>query len=439
MRDLIVLAIIIGSTPICLFNPYFGLLMWSWISYFNPHRYAWSVAYDFPVAQMVAVPTLIGCLFTRKMNRRFLTIETALLLLLWLWFFITLTHAEYVPAFADHFAAGKAQLIKVSKILLMTLLMVLLVTSKERLRLIFLVPALSFSFFAIKGALFGLATAGRYRVYGPPDSFIADNNALGLALNMTLPIFFFMAREEKNRFLRVVLRVSFFASIVAIILTYSRGALLGLAVVLSALAIKSGKKLVGAFLLVTCAWMVLSFAPERWMERMGTFLHGNLDESAQLRVNAWTFAWELARDYPVTGGGFQTFTPELFQRYTPHLVFAGAHSVYFQMLAEHGFVGLSLFLLLLFACWLTLRRLRRGARKVPEAQWMAPYSHMLEIALLAYMVSGMFLEFAYFDYFFQIVAGTIILKILYLRDAAVLARSEEITPLTRQVSEPAVT
>lgn len=438
MRDLIVLAVILGSVPICLFNPYFGVLMWSWISYFNPHRYTWSVAYDFPVAQVIAIPTLIGCLFTRRLNRRFLTFEAALLLLLWIWFIVTLVHSGNVPAFADHYEAGKAQFSKVSKILLMTFLMILLVTTKERLRYVFLVPALSFGALAIKGALFGLVTAGSYRVYGPPDSFIADNNALGLALNMTLPIFFFMAREEKNRFLRMVLRVAFFSSIVAIILTYSRGALLGLAVVLAALAIKSGRKLISGVLLLTCAWMVLSFAPERWMDRMGNFLRGNLDESAQLRINAWEFAWELAKDYPATGGGFQTFTLDLFQRYTPHLVFAGAHSVYFQMLGEHGFVGLGLFLLLLLSCWMTLRRMRVQTQKVPGAGWVASYSHMLEIALLAYMITGAFLEFAYFDYFFQVVACTIILKILHAREAAMPSEVEKKAPLTTQVSEPAV-
>src|SRR5216683_1436083 len=102
MRDLIILAFILGSVPVCLFNPYYGVLMWTWIAYFSPHRYAWGIAYDFPVAQVIAYPTLIGMLFARKFNRQILTRETILLLMLWLWFCFTMFYATQVPAFAGH-------------------------------------------------------------------------------------------------------------------------------------------------------------------------------------------------------------------------------------------------------------------------------------------------------------------------------------------------
>src|SRR5712664_1173200 len=160
---------------------------------------------------------------------------------------------------------------------------------------------------------------------------------------MTLPMFYFLARNEENRWVRRFFYLSFFCGIVAVLLTYSRGALLGLAVVLTMIAFKSRQKVLAGFFLIFCAWAVLAFAPAKWMDRMGNFFHGNLDNSAELRLNAWHFAWELAKDYPITGGGLKTFTPELYSRYTPQLVFAGAHSIYFQTLGEHGFVGLGLF------------------------------------------------------------------------------------------------
>jgi putative inorganic carbon (HCO3(-)) transporter len=70
MRDFIVLAIVLGSAPICLFRPYYGVLLWVWIAYFNPHRFTWSYAYDFPVAMVIAVPTLMGLFFAKEMNRK---------------------------------------------------------------------------------------------------------------------------------------------------------------------------------------------------------------------------------------------------------------------------------------------------------------------------------------------------------------------------------
>lgn len=440
MRDFIVLSIVVGVAPICLFQPYFGLLMWTWIAYFNPHRFTWGIAYNFPVAMVIAVPTLLGTLFARKLNRHFFVRETALLLVLWVWFVITWINAAHVSAFADHVVEAKEELIFISKIFLMTILSVLLVTSAKKLKYLFLVTALSFGILAVKGAVFGFLTGGQFRVWGPPGSFVADNNAFALAVNMALPMFFFMAREEENRRMRLLLRLLFGAGIISVILTYSRGGLLGLTVVLAVIALKSHRKFLSIFLAVVCGFLVLTFAPPRWMARMKAFAGGELDDSARQRLVSWGFAWNLAKDYPVTGGGFRTFTPELFTQYAPEPLpggraSSGPHSIYFQVLAEHGFVGLGLFVLLLGGCWGSLRKLRKRARGLPSGSWMVSYSHMMESSLLGFMVSGAFLEFAYFDLYLQLVAATIIMKILYRGEVLNSARVSEASPLIADVQE----
>ena len=435
MRDYFILAIILGAAPICFFNPYFGILMWTWVAYFNPHRFAWGRVYEFPVALLIGGATLAGVPFVKETNRRMFNTQTVLLLLMWCWFGITYLVASSNPIFTHHLADSRAELMRISKILLMTFLMVWLVTSKEKLRYLYLVTSLSFAFFAIKGALFSWQTSGQFRVYGPPDSFIEDNNALGLALNMSLPMFYFLARSEQNKWMRYLFHLSFFCGIIAVLLTYSRGALLGLMVVLTMLALRSKHKFVAAFLLIVCAWGVLAFAPGKWMDRMGNFFHGNLDNSAELRLNAWQFAFELAKHYPITGGGLKTFTPELYRRFTPQLDFAGPHSIYFQTLGEHGFVGLALFLTLLVSCLLGLRSLRRKARQSASTQWIVPYTHMFEIGLLAFMISGAFLELAYFDLFYQVVATVGLLGILYNREIATAHSLSTEVPAEQQTAE----
>jgi len=198
MRDFIVLAIVLGAAPICFINPYFGVLMWCWISYFNPHRFTWGMAYNFPVAQVVAIPTLLGAFFAHKKNNGVLVRETFLLAALWVWFAVTFYYASQQPFFASHAAEGQAQLIRVSKILLMTMVTIWLVTSKERLRYLLLLIALTFGLFAVKGTLFGFRTGGQFRVWGPPDSFVADNNDFGLVMNMSLPILFFWSARKRS-------------------------------------------------------------------------------------------------------------------------------------------------------------------------------------------------------------------------------------------------
>jgi len=429
MRDILVLAIIFGSVPLCFLNPYFGILMWNWIGIFNPHRFTYGFAYNFPVAYVVALPTMAGMIFTKKVNRNIFTRESVLLTLSWIWFTVTIVYASTVPLFSHHIEDGFAQLVRVSKVLIVIFLTMLLVTSRERLRNLYLVLGLSIGALVIKGAAFGLRTSGEDRVWGPPDSFLADNNDLALATNMALPILFYLAAEEKRRWLRIVLYVTFICGIFSVILSYSRGALLGLVIVLVVIALTSRHKVLMISFVLICGVLVFSYAPQKWMERMGAFYHGQIDNSAQGRLNAWQFAIVLTKHYPLTGGGFETFTPDLFERYTPDLYFAGPHSIYFETLGEQGYVGLALFLGLLGSCLLSLFRLWQKSRRFPSLNWVRPYCCMLWASLLAYMASGAFLPRSYFDFFYTLVASIVILKIICHREFARLSASLEVTPV----------
>jgi probable O-glycosylation ligase (exosortase A-associated) len=435
MRDVIVLAIILGSSPICLFSPYYGILVWTWIAYFNPHRFTYGIAYHFPVAVPIAVPTIVGTIFTRQKNRGIFTVEFLLLLALWAWFGVATYASINNPVFAGHADDTLTAFIGVSKIMLMAVLTVVVVTTEERLRSLLTLTALCFGALAIKGALFGARTGGQFRFYGPPESFLEDNNMLALAMNMILPMMFFLARSEGRRWLRRLLWASFYCAIGGILLSYSRGALLGLAVTLGMIAIKSRKKALAGILMLVLAFLVLTFAPPAWMERMSNFFHGNLDESAELRLNAWKYSWTLAMNYPLTGGGFETYTPELYERFTPSLRFAGPHSIYFQMLGEQGFVGLGLFLTLIITIFVCTQKLRRRARGQPGLEWVQNYTQIIQIGLVAFLVSGAFLARAYFDLFYLFVASAVLIKIFYRKEVALQAHAVVLQPAPVGVAE----
>jgi putative inorganic carbon (hco3(-)) transporter len=437
MRDYLVLAIILGSVPAAFLNPFFGVLMWTWVAYFNPHRFTWGAAYTFPVAMALAVPTLVGSLFTKKRNRNVFTRETVLLLLLWLWFGFTLVHAKSVPLLSMHVAEGQQQFLVITKILVMTAFTMLLTNTPQRLRLLLLVTVFSFGALAIKGALFGVRTGGGFRVWGPPDSFLADNNDFGLALNIVLPLMFFMAGSETNRKLRMMLRICFILSALVVLLTYSRGALLGISTVMVVIVVKTRRKVLGGIALVLAAMAVLTFAPAKWQERMDNFFAGKLDQSAHQRLVSWKFAWNVAEAFPITGGGMQCFTPEMFARFSKEVLpggglSSGPHSIYFQILGEQGFAGLGLFLALIGACLLSLRKLRKLVTNSPPLQWLVPYANGLEGGFFAFLVSGAFLGRAYFDLFYQLVACTAILKILYRKEVAQLLVQPKVPLLTEE-------
>ena len=62
------------------------------------------------------------------------------------------------------------------------------------------------------------------------------------------------------------------------------------------------------------------------------------------RINAWWAAWNIATTH-VTGAGFDMYSYPIFALFAPNpLDLHAAHSIYFQVLGEHGFIGLTLFI-----------------------------------------------------------------------------------------------
>jgi probable O-glycosylation ligase (exosortase A-associated) len=174
-------------------------------------------------------------------------------------------------------------------------------------------------------------------------------------------------------------------------------------------------------ILVLAGLFAVFVTPERWQQRMDFRREGALiDNSALSRVNAWTYCWRLAQEYPLAGAGFEAFTPPLFAKYAPNPQDVhGPHSIYFGVLAEHGFIGLALYLTVMASTLLSLHRVVKDARYV-EDEVLENYAKMLQISVVGFLVSGAFLGRAYFDYYFTIVACTVI-----LRRVAVLRQHED--------------
>lgn len=402
MRDYIFLAFLFFSLPISFLRPFYGLLIYLCIGYLNPHRLTWGIAYSFPVAQVTAIATLLGTLAGGHLRfpiRR----EFIVMFLLWIIFTISSLFSIYPQN-------AWTQWFDVSKVFLMAFLTVILVDNKTKLKILLLVISLSIGVYGLKGGLFSIIKGGNYIVYGPPDSFIDANNSLGLALVMVIPILWYLGKDETHRMLKTILYVMTVFSIIAAMFTYSRGAFLGLAVIALAFLLKSKKlSLIIAFTIIAILFGSY-FVPDKWFERQETTLNYQEDKSAIARLNEWHFAWNVAIDRPLYGGGFNVYSQETYDRYLPEFgKWWDAHSIFFSILAEHGFIALLLFILLLYFCFTSLRSIRG---EIKPGNSISTYKDMLQISLLGYIIPGAFLDAAYFDLFYEIVASVVVLKIL---------------------------
>src|SRR5262249_33109099 len=149
------------------------------------HRIAWGFASEFPFAMIIAVATLAGWLVGRERKLYPLSGLVILLVLLLIWMSIT-TLTAISPTLAY------LKWIQTAKILVMSLVAIPLMQNRTRLHALVWVVAASIGYYGVKGGGFSLLTAGAYRVVGPPDTFIEDNNALALALVMVLPLMLYL-------------------------------------------------------------------------------------------------------------------------------------------------------------------------------------------------------------------------------------------------------
>jgi probable O-glycosylation ligase (exosortase A-associated) len=74
-----------------------------------------------------------------------------------------------------------------------------------------------------------------------------------------------------------------------------------------------------------------------------------------------------------------------------------AHSIYFQVLGNHGFVGLFLFLGIWFSTYRTAGWLRKNGRAQEQSAWTADLGSMIQVSLVGYATGGAFLSLSYFD------------------------------------------
>jgi putative inorganic carbon (HCO3(-)) transporter len=406
MRDLIIFLIVVSAIPLILWRAWTGILVWSWLSFMNPHRLAWGFAYAFPFAQLVAIVTFIAILFDRSPKRLPMTPVMLAWLGLILWMNVTTLTAVYPEAAAWEWN-------RTMKIMLFAVLTIVLINTRQKINALCWVLALSLGFFGLKGGFFSLLGGGENLVFGPPGSFFEDNNALGLALVMILPLMFYLTTTNPRRSLRYPMFVLMGFTGLSVLGTHSRGALLAGVAMVGMLWLKNRYKIRTALALLALLPALLFFMPDEWWERMQSIRDFRQDSSAMGRINSWGFAIRLALDKPLVGGGFQVFKPELFLSYAPNPTdFHDSHSIYFEILAEHGFVGLGLFLALGALTLLAAGRVVRQSSNHDELRWARDLASMMQVALVGYAVGGAFLGLAYFDLYYQMIAIVVILQVL---------------------------
>lgn len=403
LRDILITLIVIGAIPFILQRPKIGIYIWSWLSYMNPHRLAYGFAYNMPFAQITAITLMVSLMVSRELRKPPFNTVMVLWVLFVTWMAITTAAAVFPDSALE-------QLIKVLKIQLVVLFTLLVIHGRQVIHTMVWVIYLSIGFFGIKGGIFAVMTGGGFRIWGPAGTFIEDNNSLAVANLMVIPLGYYLYLQSKNPWVKRGLMISMLLIALAVVASYSRGAFLAIIGVSFYLWAKSKNRLATALPILLLLPLLFLFMPQSWHDRISTIENYEEDASAMGRINAWQYSINVA-SARVTGAGFNSWSRATFAVWAPNAndVHA-AHSIYFGALADHGWPGLLLFILIFLLSWRQAGRLAKLTKGLPEHAWINDLARMVQVSLVAYGTGGAFLSLAYFDLPWHLVAITLILQ-----------------------------
>ncbi len=404
MRDLILFAVFAWLVFKIPRQPFLGALGWVVFGVLYPHRLTYGPAYNFPFAMVIAIVTLASLLFTKEHRKPKGGAAAVVLMIFLAW-------AAFANLFAFHPDDALAYLDRVFKVILMTFVLLLLIHTREQVVALLWCLAVSLGFYGFKGGIFVIATGGNFMVNGPEDSAMAGNNNLGTGIVIIIPVMYYLFQFTKNRIARLGLMVAMPLCAVAVLGSYSRGALLAIGGMGILLWSRGKNKIVLALAAVAFVTIAIPFMPDKWTNRMHTIETYEEDLSAMQRIWAWTTAYNIAVDRFPVAGGFEFQSPEVAGRYSPNPAFFHvAHSIYFQVLGSLGFIGLGLFLLFWIMVVWQAQWLRRHCRGSPDLLWAHTLGSLVQASLLAFFIGGAFIDIAFWDlvyYLYAALAGAI--------------------------------
>lgn len=246
----------------------------------------------------------------------------------------------------------------------------------------------------IYNKLYGIGLIeGRAGVQAGKPTLLADPN--DLAFTLLIPLSFscaaFFSKSIPSS-IRLLMLSSSILITSAIVSTQSRGGLLGLTGVLVYFFSRRFKSKILIILLGSA--LLIFFMPERqtWDE------HGQLDESASGRIHAWKAAVNMAIHHPVFGVSLSGFIPH-FHQYAigPGNTSITAHSSWFLVLAESGFIGFILFVTCVYlsikATYFSIQHIEALDETLyPQKPLYLIFSYGLFSSFIGYCISGSFLS-----------------------------------------------
>jgi putative inorganic carbon (HCO3(-)) transporter len=387
-------------------KPWYGVIGLTVFDYLNPHRYCWGFMYSLPAYQMLLAVVFARYVFSDRREKQPIPSDWRIptFYFLWVWFGFTTIFAMMPGPALD-------KLIEVSKVYVPLILTLTLITDRQKLFALLCAMAGGIGLIAFKSGIWAIGSGFSNRVWGPPGTQYGGNNEFAIINLMMIPLLMMIARQLKSPRWQLAIRAAIPICFAAAICSWSRGALLGSGVLVLGILWHSKRKWLVAPLMVIGLAVLVTQLPDEWFGRMNTIETYEEDRSAMSRIEAWTDGWNFVLTRPLLGAGFEGWM---------YVTQIDWHNSAVEMLCEHGFIALFVWLLLIGGTFSSLTSLMKMGKTHPSLNWVADYALAMRLSLMVYMVGTLTLGLSYWTVLYQLVFCAVLLKKFALQELAAL-------------------
>ena len=427
MSDLYIAALYLGILIAGIVAPFAATLGYVWVDLSYPQLLSVYLAGE-PVALVMGSLAILGYLFADRRAPPRLNIVTVLTVLMAGWVTLTCTWAV-VPQEVVWQKWDWA-----FKSVLFSAFIPYVIRSRVRIEAFLQVFIFSVAIHIVAGGLKTLMSGGGYgQAFGVirGNSGLFEGSTIGTVAVMIIPILFALKRQSIllpwPRLRRTVYLGYAALCVLGAIGTFARTAMVGLGLLALGTVVERRRRL-GAIAGVVAALLILSqFAPAAWFSRMETTDTYETDRSANARVLVWKWTLDFAIDHPLGGGFLTYYVDKITLPSGATLSGVAFHNAYIEVLGEHGWIGLGLFIGALAFTVRNLWRVRREAARVAELSWCHDLSGALLISLLVLAGCSNFIGIAFQPMFWYLFAVSTCLR-EYLHRYIVEQASDTATP-----------
>lgn len=387
-------------------RPYVALAGVIWVDLYQPQALSQSFLAGQPLSLlMTAFFALSVGLSVTKLYRPASWLYIVILPMFMGWITLTTYNAEFPLAAWPKYDTAV-------KIILFSYFIPYALGSRRQIELFLWILVGSMGYFIMTAGAKSFLSGGGYGLDLVSDTgkvLWAEGSTLATQAIALLPIFFYVGRHSllggQYRFFKVILIGLAFASLMVLVGTEARTGIIALGVLVMLALAYSQSKLKAIVVVALLPIAVYPFVTDDWLARMNTMSNTAQESSAQGRVVVWRWTIDYVNERPLMGGGFNSYLANAGKlaayRRSGEVEISqpqgkAFHNILIEVLGEHGYVGLLMYLVIIGHTLLISRR----AYKRASEDWQRRLGLCVFMSTAVYCVGGMFIGVAFYPWLY---------------------------------------